>query len=137
MKIGIFKIRTENVEKTTTALTRNRRCKQEKKVHVRSYSRLIKVHFLWASPLTVICCCCCCLFVKKLKWENMDQLGLTHSWKENNLAWSVMMNTYVSYCPGSLLLDLIQKKCIMYLVQGMDQNVHSCIIDDRNSYKCQ
>ena len=65
MKIGIFKIRTENVEKTTIALTRNRRCKQKKKVHVRSYSRLIiKVHFLWTSPLTVICYCCCCLFVK-------------------------------------------------------------------------
>ena len=88
MKIGIFKIRTENMEKTTIALTRNRRCKQKKRVHVRSYSRLIiKVHFLWASPLTVICCCCCCLFVK-LKWENMDHLGLMHSWKENIVALS-------------------------------------------------
>ena len=64
MEIGIFKIRRENVEKTTIAFIRSRRCEQEqKKVCVRSYSRLIiKVHFLWVSPLTVVCCCC--LFVK-------------------------------------------------------------------------
>ena len=45
-----------------------------------------------------------------------------------------MMNTYECYCPESLLLDLIQKE--MHNVSGtrMDKNVHSCIIDNRNSY---
>ena len=39
MKIGIFKIRRENVEKTTIAFIRNRRCEQEQKKSVSGHIR--------------------------------------------------------------------------------------------------